>query len=126
MAASRVFFAASFLVELETTLGEPLVEHFDLISGTSTDGIIALGLGMGLSTAIHGEETWHPSAQVPTVSRFYEFDHAVHVKYAQNAFLPDELAFAKALDAIGERVWMRDATSACKDIQRFGGWICLY
>ena len=44
-------FAASFLAELETTLGEPLVDHFDLISGTSTGGIIALGLGMGLSAA---------------------------------------------------------------------------
>ena len=44
-------FAASFLAELEKTLGEPLVDHFDLISGTSTGGIIALGLGMGLSAA---------------------------------------------------------------------------
>lgn len=44
-------FAASFLAELEATLGEPLVDYFDLISGTSTGGIIALGLGMGLSAA---------------------------------------------------------------------------
>ncbi|MES2094506.1 MAG: CBASS cGAMP-activated phospholipase [Actinomycetota bacterium] len=44
-------FAASFLAELEHTLGEPLVDYFDLISGTSTGGIIALGLGMGLSAA---------------------------------------------------------------------------
>lgn len=44
-------FAASFLAELEATLGEPLVDHFDLISGTSTGGIIALGLGMGMSAA---------------------------------------------------------------------------
>ncbi len=44
-------FAASFLAELEKTLGEPLVDHFDLISGTSTGGIIALGLGMGLPAA---------------------------------------------------------------------------
>jgi len=42
-------FAASFLAEIETSLGEPLVDHFDLIAGTSTGGIIALGLGMGLS-----------------------------------------------------------------------------
>lgn len=42
-------FAASFLAEIEASLGEPLVDHFDLIAGTSTGGIIALGLGMGLS-----------------------------------------------------------------------------
>lgn len=44
-------FAASFLAELEESLGSPLVDHFDLIAGTSTGGIIALGLGMGLSAA---------------------------------------------------------------------------
>jgi len=42
-------FAASFLAEIEKTLGRPLVDHFDLIAGTSTGGIIALGLGLGLS-----------------------------------------------------------------------------
>lgn len=42
-------FAASFLAEIEDHLNEPLVDHFDLIAGTSTGGIIALGLGMGLS-----------------------------------------------------------------------------
>lgn len=39
-------FAASFLATLEDTLGEPLVDHFDLIAGTSTGGVIALGLGL--------------------------------------------------------------------------------
>jgi patatin-like phospholipase/acyl hydrolase len=42
-------FAASFLAGIEESLGAPLVDHFDLIVGTSTGGIIALGLGMGLS-----------------------------------------------------------------------------
>lgn len=42
-------FAASFLAEIEDTLGQPLVDYFDLIAGTSTGGIIALGLGLGLS-----------------------------------------------------------------------------
>lgn len=42
-------FAASFLAEIEDNLGEPIVDYFDLIAGTSTGGIIALGLGMGLS-----------------------------------------------------------------------------
>lgn len=42
-------FAASFLATVEGDLGTPLVDHFDLITGTSTGGIIALGLGLGLS-----------------------------------------------------------------------------
>ncbi|MFC8936002.1 CBASS cGAMP-activated phospholipase [Rhodococcus sp. NPDC057135] len=42
-------FPAAFLAEIEKTLGKPIVEHFDMIVGTSTGGIIALGLGMGLS-----------------------------------------------------------------------------
>lgn len=42
-------FAASFLAEIEDSLDGRLVDHFDLIAGTSTGGIIALGLGMGLS-----------------------------------------------------------------------------
>jgi len=40
---------ASFLAALEESLGAPVSEYFDLIVGTSTGGIIALGLGLGLS-----------------------------------------------------------------------------
>jgi len=42
-------FPASFLSTLEESTGKRITEHFDLIVGTSTGGIIALGLGMGLS-----------------------------------------------------------------------------
>jgi len=42
-------FPAAFLATLEERLGGPVAEHFDLIAGTSTGGIIALGLGLGLS-----------------------------------------------------------------------------
>lgn len=41
-------FAAAVLADFEETLGSPLVDYFDLIAGTSTGGIIALGLGLGL------------------------------------------------------------------------------
>jgi patatin-like phospholipase/acyl hydrolase len=42
-------FPASFLASMEKELPEPLYRYFDLIAGTSTGGIIALGLGHGLN-----------------------------------------------------------------------------
>jgi uncharacterized protein len=42
-------FPASFLAEIESAVGKPIASFFDLIAGTSTGGIIALGLGLGLS-----------------------------------------------------------------------------
>ena len=42
-------FAAAVLAKLEEKAGTTVVDHFDLIAGTSTGGLIALGLGLGLS-----------------------------------------------------------------------------
>lgn len=42
---------AAFLAEVERLTGKRTVDQFDLIAGTSTGGIIALGLGLGLSAA---------------------------------------------------------------------------
>jgi uncharacterized protein len=42
-------FPASFLASMEDNLDRPIGEYFDLIAGTSTGGIIALGLALGLS-----------------------------------------------------------------------------
>ena len=39
---------AAFLAQIEDTSGKRVVDHFDLIVGTSTGGIIALGIGLGL------------------------------------------------------------------------------
>ena len=42
-------FPASFLATIEDSIGDNIANYFDLIVGTSTGGIIALGLGLGLS-----------------------------------------------------------------------------
>jgi patatin-like phospholipase/acyl hydrolase len=39
---------AAFLAEIEEATGKRIVDHFDLITGTSTGGIIAIGLGLGI------------------------------------------------------------------------------
>jgi len=44
----RGVFPAAFLSALEADLPSPIGTYFDLIVGTSTGGIIALGLGLGL------------------------------------------------------------------------------
>jgi patatin-like phospholipase/acyl hydrolase len=40
-------YPIAFLAEVEEYLSKPIHEYFDLIVGTSTGGIIALGLGLG-------------------------------------------------------------------------------
>jgi hypothetical protein len=45
----RGAFVTSLLKELEQKLGRSIAESFDLIAGTSTGGIIAAGLALGLS-----------------------------------------------------------------------------
>jgi patatin-like phospholipase/acyl hydrolase len=42
-------FSAAVLAEWEKETGLRVADHFDLIAGTSTGGILAIGLGLGLS-----------------------------------------------------------------------------
>lgn len=44
----RGTFPAAFLANLEKDLDQPIGRYFDLITGTSTGGIIAIGLALGL------------------------------------------------------------------------------
>jgi hypothetical protein len=47
----RGVFPAAFLAKLEQHVKAPIGSYFDLIAGTSTGGIIAIGLGLGLSAS---------------------------------------------------------------------------
>ena len=44
----RGIFSAALLAGLEKDLGRPILDHFDLVVGTSTGGLIAVGLGAGM------------------------------------------------------------------------------
>ena len=41
-------FTASVLAELEKMTGKRIADYFDLITGTSTGGLIAIALGLGI------------------------------------------------------------------------------
>ncbi len=47
----RGAFTAGVLMQLEKSTGQRFVEHFDLIVGTSTGGILAIGLGLGIEVS---------------------------------------------------------------------------
>ena len=78
----RGIFTAAILAELESTYlgGAPVTEYFDLIAGTSTGGILALGLasGMGASELLdlymtRGKEIFPPQRRGIRKLRQYLF-----------------------------------------------------
>jgi len=94
-------FPAAFLTALEQRLGGAVADHFDLIAGTSTGGIIALGLGLGLSAAemldlykVHG-------ARIFPRQRFLTLMSLIRAKYDYQP-LRDALVGAFASRRLGE------------------------
>lgn len=72
----RGAYAAAVLAAFENSLGKSVVDHFDLITGTSTGGIIAIALALGVSAKrvldfyttrgpeIFCSKRWHRAARV--------------------------------------------------------------
>lgn len=85
-------FPATVLAELEKRFlgGQPIAKYFDLITGTSTGGIIALGLGAGLRASELAELYSHRGAEIfPERGRIRRGLQAarnlVHYHYERNA-----------------------------------------
>lgn len=90
-------FPASFLAAIEDRIQGRVVDYFDLITGTSTGGIVALGLGLGKSAA---ELRDFYSRLGPTVFRkpwFAGLRHLVSSKYGTDGLK------AALVEAFGER-----------------------
>lgn len=71
-------FTASVINKLEKQLGHSITEHFDIITGTSTGGLIALGLGAGLSGKEiedfyikHGPEIFPSKGLLGNITRWF-------------------------------------------------------
>src|SRR5688572_7736617 len=83
-------FPAAFLAQIEERVGEPIADYFDLIAGTSTGGIIALGLGLGLSAKEILELYEKNGRRIFPHSLGFSFRGVFRAKYAKAA-LPDVL-----------------------------------
>lgn len=71
-------FPASFLASIEDAVGGNIANYFDLIVGTSTGGIIALGLGMGLTASailrfyeVHGPQIFGGNRSLRLLRSFF-------------------------------------------------------
>jgi uncharacterized protein len=75
-------FTASFLANWEKERGTRVVDHFDLIAGTSTGGIIALGLGLGFSAEQIKQLYLEKSEQIFPPKILGDAKHWLAVKYS--------------------------------------------
>lgn len=104
-------FTASVLATWEDLIKLRIVDHFDLIAGTSTGGIIAIGLGLGLSAQqiLNFYRNRGPVIFPMTRLRrrlFHTVKHAVRPKFAQEVLL-SELQNAFSVD--GNQPRLRDS-----------------
>jgi patatin-like phospholipase/acyl hydrolase len=92
-------FTASVLATWEKQTGLRVVDHFDLIAGTSTGGILAIGLGLGLSGQQMLDFYQKRGPVIFPVTRFrsrfrYFLRHFVMPEYSQEVLLRElEAAF---------------------------------
>lgn len=123
-------FTAAVLARLEAETGKKAVESFDLITGTSTGGILAIGLGLGHSAAdllnfyVERGPTIFPSTFVQTrlgrLRQFFRPKHSHHVLRQELTQVLGEKVFTDSrcplviptYDAIGGRVYLMKTAHA--------------
>jgi uncharacterized protein len=89
-------FTAAMLAAIEEDLNVTVTDHFDLISGTSTGGIVALGLGLGLRPKEIVEFYLNEGPNIfPKWFGFKSLQHWVIRKYSAE---PLELALRKCFE----------------------------
>lgn len=87
-------FSAAALASWEHQTGLRVVDHFDLIAGTSTGGILAIGLGLGLSGQQMLDFYRDRGATIFPITRLrgrlrHTIKHLVKPKYAQETLLQE-------------------------------------
>lgn len=75
-------FPAAFLAEIEKKTGKRIVDHFDLIVGTSTGGVIALGLSLGMPAKKILDVYKRKGADIFPRKRWRNFLHIFRTKYS--------------------------------------------
>ncbi len=80
----RGLFSAAVLAELESDLDTTIADHFDLVVGTSTGGLIALALGAGLSPAQVVDFYVDQGSLIFPASRWRSLRRAVRMKYSND------------------------------------------
>ena len=77
----RGIFSAAVLAALEQDLDSPVLDHFDLVTGTSTGGLIALALGAGVPARSILEFFVDEGPRVFQAPRLRAIRHLVRSKY---------------------------------------------
>ena len=104
-------FTAAVLAAWEKQTGLRIVDHFDLVAGTSTGGILAIGLGIGLSCDQILKFYRERGATIFPVTRFQRqiqqtIKHLCNPKHAQETLLRE---LEKAYYFEGERKYLKDS-----------------
>jgi uncharacterized protein len=104
-------FTASAIATWEKQSGLRVVDHFDLIAGTSTGGILALGLGLGLTGQQMLDFYRERGPVIFPVTRIrgralHTFRHIVYPKYSQQILLRE---LESAFYAGGQPIKLKDS-----------------